>query len=57
MIHIIFSWVKNLGVKSAGVNKKRTNCAGISRTTEKFPGKNGRTKRNRWNRPARKRLF
>lgn len=34
MIHIIFSWVKNLGVKSAGVNQKRTNCAGRSSTTE-----------------------
>jgi hypothetical protein len=44
MIHIIFSWVKSSGVKSAGVNQKRRNCAAISRTTEIPWGKSLRVK-------------
>jgi hypothetical protein len=52
IIHIIFSWVKSSGVKSAGVNQKRTNCAAISRTTEIPWGKMPRVKWAGVNRPG-----
>jgi hypothetical protein len=52
IIHIIFSWVKNLGVKSGGANQKRTNCAGRRPATEILWGKSVRVKRPGVNRPG-----